>query len=114
MSEVSQILTVKAMDALMLRQTAIAQNIANSGSDSFALKAVDFEAELRKAAEQGPDAVRNFAARITTVGPVQSGNEIRLDLEMQSAAATSMRFAALSDVLSRQMQIARAAVRGGQ
>jgi flagellar basal-body rod protein FlgB len=33
---------------------------------------------------------------------------------MQSASATALRYAALSDVLGRQMQIARAAVRGGQ
>lgn len=114
MSEVSQILTVKAMDALSLRQTAIAENIANANSDSYAAKSVDFEAELKKAAESGPDAIRRFAARVESNGPEQSGDEIRLDLEMQSASATAMRYAALSDVLNRQMQLARTAVRGGQ
>lgn len=114
MSEVSQILTIKAMDALSLRQTAIAENIANSNSQSYAVKSVDFEAELRKAAEAGPEALRNFSARIETTGPVQSGDDIRLDLEMQSASATAMRYAALSDILNRQMQINRIIVRGGQ
>ncbi|WP_379549944.1 flagellar basal body rod protein FlgB [Erythrobacter sp. W53] len=114
MSEVSQILTIKAMDALALRQSAIAENIANSGSQNYALKSVDFEAELRRAAESGPDAIRKFVAKIETSGPMQSGDEIRLDLEMQSASATAMRYAALSDLLNRQMQLARTAVRGGQ
>lgn len=114
MSEVSQILAIKAMDGLMLRQSAIAENIANSGSKSYAVKSVDFEAALVKAAAEGPDAVREFAAKVTANGPAMAGDEIRLDLEMQSASATSMRYAALSDILSRQMQIARTAVRGGQ
>lgn len=114
MSEISQILTIKAMDALVLRQAAIAQNIANANSESYAAKSVDFEAELRKAAESGPEAVKSFVANITTTGTSQPGNEIRLDLEMQSASATAMRYVALSDFLGRQMQIVRAAIRGGQ
>ncbi|GAA4044711.1 flagellar basal body rod protein FlgB [Parerythrobacter jejuensis] len=114
MSEVSQILTIKAMDGLALRQAAIAENIANSNSQSYAVKSVDFEAELRKAAESGPDAVREFVAKIETKGPAAPGDDIRLDLEMQSASATAMRYAALTDILNRQMQLARTAVRGGQ
>lgn len=114
MSELSQILTIKAMDALVLRQTAIAQNIANSGSESYSVRSVDFEAALRNAAHDGPDAVRAFTATIDADGPALSGGEIRLDLEMQSASATAMRYAALSDLLGRQMQLARAAIRGGQ
>lgn len=114
MSEISQILIVRAMDALALRQVAIAENIANSNSQSYAHKSVDFEAELRRAADDGLDAVRNFTANIRTVGAALPGDEIRIDLEMQSASATAMRYAALSDILSRQMQINRTAVRGGQ
>lgn len=114
MSEVSQIVTIKVMDALLQRQAAIAENIANSGSQSYAYKSVEFEAELRAAALKGPDAVRSFTAQTRTDGLTESGDAIRLDLEMQSASATAMRFAALSDVLGRQMQIARIAVRGGQ
>ena len=114
MSEVSQILTIKVMDALLQRQAAIAENIANSGSESYARKTVDFEAELRAAASRGPDALRSFTAQPRTSGPEQPGDALRLDLEMQSASATAMRFAALSDILGRQMQLARIVVRGGQ
>ena len=114
MSEISQILTIKAMDALSLRQTAIAENIANSNSESYAVKSVDFEAELRKAAREGPEAIRSFAATVQTKGPPVSGDDIRLDLEMQSASATAMRYAALTDILNRQMQLARTAIGGGQ
>lgn len=114
MSEVSQVLALKAMDALLLRQSAIAENIANANSTTYAVKSVDFEAALRRAAEAGPEAVRSFAAEVSARGPALAGDEIRLDLEMQNASATAMRYAALSDILGRQLQIARAAVRGGQ
>ena len=114
MSEISHALAIKAMDALMLRQSAIAENVANAGSDRFALKSVDFEAALREAAANGPEAVRSLVIRMDSASAPSPGDAIRLDLEMQSAAATSMRFAALADLLGRQMQISRAAVRGGQ
>ncbi|MGQ7829967.1 flagellar basal body rod protein FlgB [Altererythrobacter sp. Z27] len=114
MSELSQIVTIKVMDALVQRQSAIAQNIANSGSVAYARKVVDFEAALQAAFLQGPDAVRTFVPRMTTLGSAQSGGEIRLDLEMQGASATAMRFAALSDILGRQMSLAHLVVRGGQ
>lgn len=114
MSEISQIVTIKAMDALVQRQSAIAQNIANSGSVAYARKVVDFESALRTAFSQGPDAIRAFLPQITTIDAVQSGGEIRLDLEMQSASANAMRYAALSDVLGRQMSLAHLVVRGGQ
>lgn len=114
MSEVSQLLAIKAMDALVLRQAAIAENIANSGSPSHVMKTVDFESSLQEAAAAGPAAIRNFTSEIHAQGPEISGNDIRIDLEMQSASATAMRYAALSDILGRQMQLARAAIRGGQ
>jgi flagellar basal-body rod protein FlgB len=114
MSEISQALAVKAMDGLMLRQSAIAENIANSNSETFAVRSVNYEAALREAAAQGPEAVKSLVMRIESVGPRRPGDTIRLDLEMQSSAATAMRYSALADLLGRQMQISRAAVRGGQ
>lgn len=112
MSEVSQALAIKAMDALAMRQTAIAQNIANAGSEEVQRRSVSFEDALREAAEDGPDAVRSLVFNIETEGPRMSGDDIRLDLEMQSSSSTAGRYAALADLLGRQMQIARAAVRG--
>ncbi len=114
MSEISQALAIKAMDGLALRQTAIAENIANSGSDVFARRSVSFEDALREAAADGPEAVRSLVFNIEKDESQISGSEIRLDLEMQSSSSTAGRYSALADLLGRQMQIARAAVRGGQ
>ncbi len=114
MSEISQALAIKAMDGLAMRQTAIAQNIANSGSEAFAVRSVEFEAALREAASQGPEKVRSLLFRVETNTEARPGDEIRVDLQMQDAAATAMRYSALADMIGRQMQISRAAVRGGQ
>jgi len=112
-SEISQTLLFKALDGLAMRQTAIAENIANSGSEVFAIRSVDFEGALREAAQQGPEAVRNLTINFSS-GPQTSGDAIRLDLQMQDASSTAMRYSALTDLLGRQMQVMRAAIRGGQ
>lgn len=112
MPSVSQLLAVKALDGLHLRAIAIAENVANSGSTSFQPKSVDFEAELRRAASEGVAAIAGFEPVIAADGTAIPGDELRLDLEMASASATALRYAALTDVLNRQMQISRLAVKG--
>lgn len=110
MASVASILAIKAMDGLYLRATAIAENIANSNSPAYRLRRVDFESELRRAAAGGPEALARFRPVLDST----VDGEVRLDLEMASASATAGRYAALSDLLNRQMQLSRIAVRGGQ
>lgn len=112
MSGVSQLLAIKALDGLHLRAIAIAENIANSGSGTFKARTVDFEAELREAAAAGVSAIQAYNASISTDATLMRGDEVRLDLEMASASETALRYAALTDILNRQMQISRLAVRG--
>lgn len=114
MSSVSEILAIKAMDGLYLRAAAIAENIANSNSRSFHIQTVDFEDALRRAALDGPEALAEFRPSPKRTPEAITGGDIRLDLEMASASATSIRYSALSDILNRQMQLNRLAIRGGQ
>lgn len=114
MSSVSEMLAIKAMDGLYMRAAAIAQNIANSNSPSFHMQTVEFEDALRQAALGGPQALAAFKPLMSRAATAVAGGEVRLDLEMASASATSLRYAALSDILNRQMQLSRLAVRGGQ
>ena len=53
-----------------------------------------------------------IGAEIRGDGPTVSGDDVRLDLEMANASETALRYAALSDILNRQMQINRLAVKG--
>ncbi len=114
MDELSAILLTRALDGLAMRASAISQNIANASSPSYLPFKVSFEEQLREAAAQGVEAVRHFKPEFTRLPTDMSNREVRLDLEMASASHTALRYAALIEVLGRQMQIARTAVRGGQ
>lgn len=114
MSALAELAAIRAMDGLHLRATAIAENVANANSVSVRLKSVDFEAALREAARGGLKSLAAFRPMMTTDPVARAGGEVRLDLEMANAAATSMRYAALTDILNRQMQLNRLAARWGQ
>lgn len=118
MDQLSALLVVKALDGLAMRASAISQNVANANSPSYVPVRVDFEQHLKAASSEGLDAVRAVRPEFTRMpmaGGVDGiGGEMRLDLELASASETALRYAALVDVLGRQMQISRLAVTGGQ
>lgn len=114
MDPVTPLLIAKALDGLHARQKVTAENIANAGTPSYRPLAVSFEDSLRAAAAQGAEAIASVTPR-THQAP-QSGipGDMRLDLEIATAAQTSMRYGALIDFLSRQMALHRAVVSGGR
>lgn len=114
MDAISSVLINKALDGLTARYAATAENIANANSRAYRPVRVSFEESLRAAARSGPEAVRAVTPRIETVAPQGSETEVRLDLELATAVETSNRYAALIDLLGRQMQITRTIIRGGQ
>lgn len=113
MEQLSAVLVAKALDGLAMRASAISQNVANANSASYRPLRVDFEASLREAAEQGPDAVRALRHGFTQM-PVEPGGELRLDLELASASETALRYGALVEILGRQMALTRLSVTGGR
>ena len=114
MDEIAALLLTKALDGLAMRATAVSQNIANANSPSYQPLRVSFEEQLRKAASEGPDAIRAVQPEYVRAMPEGASREVRLDLEMASASQTALRYAALVDVLNRQIQMNRLVVRGGQ
>lgn len=114
MDQLSALLITKALDGLAMRASAISQNVANANSPGYQPIRVSFEDELRGAASGGPDAVRAVEPQFQRVMSNGIDVELRIDLEMASASETALRYSALVDVLSRQMQISRLIVRGGQ
>ena len=114
MDEMSVALVSKALDGLAMRATATAQNVANANSETYSPVRVSFEDSLRQAALEGAEAVRNVNPQMVRGTPGTSDGELRLDLEIATASQTSMRYAALIDILGRQIQIERTMVRGGQ
>jgi flagellar basal-body rod protein FlgB len=107
--DATTIAALKALDGLAARATATAQNIANVNSPGYRPVKVEFEAMLRAAARQGPDAVASLAPRLTEM---PSGAEVRLDQELADAADTAGRYSAVLELLGRRLALHSLAVGG--
>lgn len=114
MDPTSAIMITKALDGLWARSLATAQNVANANSPGYRPVRVSFEEALQSAARQGPAALRNVTATIGQAPATAGNTEMRLDLELATASETGLRYAALLDLLGRQLQISHTVVRGGQ
>ncbi len=108
MDALSASLMIKALDGLTARSVATAENIANAGTPGYRPVRVSFETALAAAALRGPDAVRNVQPTLSREDA--SGQGLRLDLEMSAASGTAGRYAALIEVLGRQLRIEALAV----
>lgn len=114
MDGVSALLALKALDGLSARSVVTAENIANAGTPGYRPAYVTFETALAQAAAQGPSAIAGVEPRTERQAGVGGDGALRLDLEMATASSTAMRYAALVEVLNRQMQINALAVTGGR
>lgn len=108
------ILALKALDGLSARAEVTAQNIANAGTGNFRPLQVSFEDALSAAANRGPGAIAGVTPRITVAPPHAGSSALRLDLEMQTATATALRYSAVTNILSRELQMHALALSEGK
>jgi flagellar basal-body rod protein FlgB len=106
-SDLTSIMALKALDGLAARADVTAQNIANAGTPGYRAQKVSFEQELADASAKGWGAIAAVKPRIES-DPDTGGS--RLDMQMATASMTSGRYAALVEILSRQMQHMRVVV----
>ena len=111
---ISAVLITKSLDCLAMRLKVNASNVANASSTGFRPSRVSFEEDLKTAASRGMAAINDVQPRIERMPVGRFGDEPRLDLELDTAVATAGRYAALVGLLSREMDIMRTAVKGGQ
>jgi flagellar basal-body rod protein FlgB len=81
-----------ALDGLAMRQTVIADNIANVDTPGYRATTVDFETNLRRAIEDGSpaDLADPGIDRVATSTPVGvNGNNVDLRKETMAAMQTS-------------------------
>lgn len=118
MDALSRVIIAKALDGLTARAEATAVNIANANSPGYRPLRVAFEEQLRTAAQAaaraGTRTIADVVPRTDLAEVPRFVTEMRLDLELATAAQTAMRYAALIDILGRQMAIGRAVVAGGR
>lgn len=112
MPDATTAIALKALDALSLRSVAIAQNIANASTPGYRPLRVSFEDALRTAAGRGQEAVDAWQPTVEVAPRGAGAEQVRIDLELAAASSTAGRYAALIDVLSRQMHMASLAVAG--
>jgi flagellar basal-body rod protein FlgB len=105
-------LLVKVLDCLSARSVATAQNIANAGTPGYRPLRVSFEQALADAAARGGAAVETVSPQIDAVPVGARDGELRLDLELATAASTAQRYGGLIDVLDRQLQLQALAITG--
>lgn len=109
----------KALDGLYARQTAIAQNVANTGAENYSPVRVEFEEQLRQAwnaaSTEAPSSalarIDAVQAQITATALPSQG--VKLDQEIANASETSARYAMLISMLNRTLQCQQLAVKGG-
>ncbi len=112
MDPISAHIIVKALDGLAMRANVTAENIANAGTPGYRPLRLTFEDALAAAANEGTDAIDSVEPQVERVPVGTEESELRLDTELATASATSLRYTALVDLLNRQLQVETLAVKG--
>lgn len=111
--DVTTVMLSTALDATVMRQQAIAQNIANANTPGYRHLAVQFEAELSKALRSSrPDAAAGVVPRLVEA-PRALGNE-GTDLELAQLSETVLHHRALVTILDKRVAILNTAIKEGK
>jgi flagellar basal-body rod protein FlgB len=110
-----------ALDAAVLRQQAIAQNIANANTPGYQRIGVSFESRLAALAD-GHGQVRApslselaaYRPRLEVAAPGSSGQPVSLDEEMAQLSQTTLHHQALLKALDKHMALISMAVNEGK
>jgi flagellar basal-body rod protein FlgB len=111
MDKIAEVLIIKALDGLALRQEYTAQNIANASTPGYRSVSVNFEDSLRAASFGGNASdIRALRPNVSLESAEQAKTGVRLDLELATASQTAMRYGALIEILGRNMALNRAVI----
>ncbi len=103
-----------AMRASAMRQTAIAQNLANVNTPNYRRVQVNFEDSLAVALASGDrQAVDGFTPQMTTdaAAPLRAdGSSVDIESEAAAQAANGMTYQALAQVMRARIDIVESAI----
>jgi len=111
MDPVVTALVLRSLDGLSARSIATAQNVANASTPGYRPLRVSFERMLAAAASGSPETIAAVRPRLEQGAP---GETLRLDLELATASSTAGRYAALVELLGRQMQLHGLSIMGNK
>ncbi|MBT9175940.1 MAG: Flagellar basal body rod protein FlgB [Firmicutes bacterium] len=107
----------RAMDAAVLRQRVVANNVANANTPGFKRSFVSFEAHVRDAIARRNVTSASFQPRVHTDKSTalrEDGNNVSVDHEMVLMAANAIQFQALSQQLSDRFSMYRYVINEGR
>jgi flagellar basal-body rod protein FlgB len=105
----------KAMSGAELRQTVLADNIANANTPGFQPSDVDFQSVLAQAVGQGDGASQleqvTFSPTPVQTGAVQvDGNGVDVNAQMADLSENSLYYQAAESIMGQQMEILKTAI----
>ncbi|WP_426165644.1 flagellar basal body rod protein FlgB [Pseudoduganella sp. R-34] len=110
-----------ALDAAVMRQQAIAQNIANANTPGYQRIGVSFEsrvAGLMDAAGQvrapSLSELAAYRPRLETLAPSNANQEVALDMELAQLSQTTLQHQALLKALNKHLSVLGTAINEGK
>jgi flagellar basal-body rod protein FlgB len=95
-----------------MRETALAQNVANANTPGYQRKDVDFESSLQAAMASGqsPDSLQ-FSVQTDASAPMQpDGNSVDIDTESSKLAQNGLMYESLVSVAKSRLEILQSAM----
>lgn len=111
--DTTQLALKQAIAGTALRQTAIANNLANADTPGYQRQDVDFHAALKSAIGQGSDAVQSARPQVQAdpTAPVRyDGSNIDVDKENAAMAENGLEQEALVSVAKARTDILKTAL----
>lgn len=111
--DTTQIALMRAISGATMRNTVLANNIANADTPGFQPSDVNFHAALSNALGAGSEAIENvsFAPEKLNTGAVRAdGNGVNSESEAAKLAENGLEIEALEQVASSRLQIMRTAM----
>jgi flagellar basal-body rod protein FlgB len=100
-----------ALDAAVIRQQVIANNIANANTEGFRAQRVSFNMALDAAGSTGG---ANLSARLEPQVSLSADGAVRLDSEMAAMAQNGAHYQALLKAMNRHLSVLVSAVSDGK
>jgi flagellar basal-body rod protein FlgB len=110
--DVTQLSLEAAIRGSAVRQTALANNVANANTPGYRRQDVDFKSALQAALSSGGEVERvAFAAATDSAAPMQAdGNTVDIDVENANLAKNGLEYEALVSVASARIAILKSAM----
>lgn len=110
--DTTEVALERAMAGSALRQSALADNLANVNTPGYQRKDVDFHAALRDALDSGEDPGEvTFSVEADRSAVMRAdGSTVDLDTEASALAQNGLEYEALTSVLKTRMDILRSAM----